>query len=100
MGYLKINTDAAVTAAENIKNLNTQINDSFDNVQSAMNQLDNCWDGSAAEATIGKFNEIKSSFLDSRYNVLDNYVNFLFQQVGEGYVASETVNLSLADQFK
>lgn len=100
MGYLKINTDAAVTAAENIKNLNTQIKDSFDNVQSAMNQLDNCWDGSAAEATIGKFNEIKSSFLDSRYNVLDNYVNFLFQQVGEGYVASETVNLSLADQFK
>ena len=43
MGYLKINTDAAVTA-ENIKTFNTQINDGFDNVQKAMNQLDLCWD--------------------------------------------------------
>ena len=100
MGFLKINTDAAVTAAENIKTFNTQINDGFDNVQKAMNQLDLCWDGSAAEESIKKFNEVKSNYLEARYNVLDNYANFLLQLVGAGYVDAETVNLSLADQFK
>lgn len=100
MGYLKINTDAAVTAAENIKTFNTQINDGFDDVQKAMSQLDSSWDGSAATESIKKFNEIKSNYLEARYNVLDNYSNFLLQLVGAGYVDVETVNLSLADQFK
>lgn len=100
MANLKINTDAAVTAAGNIKLYNTQIRDGFPNVQTAINRLDNCWEGSAATATISKFNEIKSKFSDARYNVLDNYVNFLLQQVGEGYTQTENANVSLADQFK
>ena len=68
--------------------------------EAAVTQLDNCWDGSAATAAISKFNEIKSKFFDARYNVLDNYVNFLLQQVGEGYTQTEDTNVSLADQFK
>lgn len=100
MAKLKINTDAAVTAAGNIKHYNSQMRDNFPSVQTAINQLDNCWEGAAATATISKFNEIKSKFFDARYNVLDNYVNFLLQQVGEGYTQTENVNISLADQFK
>lgn len=100
MANLKINTDAAVTAAGNIKLYNTQIRDGFSNVQTAITQLDNCWEGSAATAAISSFNEVKSKFFDARYNVLDNYVNFLLQQVGEGYSQTEDANISLADQFK
>lgn len=100
MASLKINTEAAVTAAGNIKLYNTQMRDNFPNVQTAITQLDNCWDGSAATVAISKFNEIKSKFFDARYNVLDNYVNFLLQQVGEGYTQTEDTNVSLADQFK
>lgn len=100
MANLKINTDTAVTAAGNIKLYNTQMRDNFPNVQTAITQLDNCWDGSAATVAISKFNEIKSKFFDARYNVLDNYVNFLLQQVGEGYTQTEDTNVSLADQFK
>lgn len=100
MANLKINTDAAVTAAGNIKLYNTQIRDGFSNVQTAITQLDNCWEGSAATAAISNFNEVKSKFFDARYNVLDNYVNFLLQQVGEGYSQTEDANISLADQFK
>ncbi len=100
MTKLKINTDAVVAAAGNIKLYNTQMRDRFPSLQTAITRLDNSWDGSAAVAAISKFNEIKSKFCDARFNVLDNYVNFLLQQVGEGYTQTEDINLSLADQFK
>ena len=100
MGNLKINTDSAVTAATHIKTINGQIRDGFSSVQNAITQLDNAWDGSAATNSIGKFNEIKSKFPEARYNVVDNFVNFLLQQVGEGYVQTEETNKSLADAFK
>ena len=100
MANLKINTDAVVSAANNIKLYNTQMRDDFSDVQTAITQLDSVWEGSAATAAIGKFNELRSTYADARYNVLDNYVNFLLQQVGEGYTQTETVNVSLADQFK
>ena len=100
MENLKINTDAVVTAAGNIKLFNTQMREGFANVQTAITKLDQSWDGSAATTAISKFNEIKSQFLDARYNVLNNYVNFLLQQVDEGYTQTEDANVSLADQFK
>ena len=100
MGHLKVNTDAVDVAANNIKIYNMQMRDELNNVQTAITHLDNCWDGSAATAGIRKFNEIKSKFSDARYNVLDNYVNFLYQQVGKGYNQTEKANISLADQFK
>lgn len=100
MANLKINTDAAVLAANNIKLYNTQMRDNFPDLQTSITQLDNSWEGSAAVVAIGKFNEMKSNFCEARYNVLDNFVNFLLQQVGEGYTQTENVNKSLADQFK
>lgn len=100
MANLKMNTDAVITAAENIKLYNTQIRNNFSAVQTAINQLGNYWDGSAATAAISKFSAMKSKYCDARYNVLNNYVNFLLQQVGEGYTQTEEANVSLADQFK
>ena len=100
MANLKINTDSAVAAATHIKTINGQIRDGFSSVKNAITQLDNAWDGSAATNSISKFNEIKSKYPDARYNVVDNFVNFLLQQVGEGYVQTEEANKSLADAFK
>lgn len=100
MANLKVNTEAAVTAAKNIQMYNNQMRDQFATMQNAINRLDNSWEGSAATAAIAKFNEMRAKFCDVRYQVLDNYVNFLFQQVGEGYTQTENTNVSLADQFK
>ncbi len=100
MANLKINTDAAVTAANNIKLYNRQMRDSFTQVQNSVRQLDSAWDGEAASNAIKKFNELNSKFSDARYNVLDNYANYLLRQVGEGYTQTENVNKSLAAQFK
>ena len=100
MADLKIDVEQVVAAANRIKNLNTQMKDDFDCVQDAITKLDGAWDGSAATNAIGKFNAIKNAYCDARYNVVDNFVAFLHQQVGEGYTQTETANKSLADQFK
>lgn len=100
MARLKIDTEAVVTAAGNISQFNKQMEDGISSMQKAIARLNVTWSGKAATAAIEKFDEIKNGFFDARYNVLDNYVNFLLQQVGEGYTQTETVNKSLAAQFK
>ncbi len=100
MARLIIDAEQVVATANRIKNLNNQMRDSFSSVQDAITKLDGTWDGSAATNAISKFNAIKNSYCDARYNVVDNFVAFLHQQVGEGYIQAEAANKSLADQFK
>lgn len=100
MARLKVDADQVVATANRIKNLNNQMRDSFNSVQDAVKKLNGTWDSPAATNAIAKFDAIKNSYCDARYNVVDNFVAFLHQQVGEGYTQTEAVNKSLADQFK
>ncbi len=100
MSDLSINTDLVVSTASSISEINNQIRADFDRAQAAVNQMDLGWDGEAATQAIGKFNEIRNNYVDARYDVISNYVNFLLQQVGQGYEQTENVNVSLADAFK
>lgn len=100
MTNLKMNTEAVVTAATKLKKINNQIQNDFSDLQKEIIQLDNSWESSVAAMTIGKFYDVKSKYLDACYHVIDNYVNFLFDQVGEGYIQTEETNKSLSEQFK
>lgn len=100
MAEMKVNVDRVHSAAIRIKGLNDQMRDDFADVQKAISKLDGSWDGSAATNTISKFNSIKSSYCNARYKVVDNFVAFLHQQIGEGYAQTEDANKSLADAFK
>lgn len=99
MADLKVNTDAVVSAAGKIRSCNNTMRNSFSNVENTITKLDSSWDGSVAVMAINKFNQIRVDFCDSRYKVMDNYVNFLLQQVGQGYEQTQNANKSLADQF-
>ncbi len=100
MADLRINTELVVTTAEKIKRRNDKMNEDFADVKAAISRLDGNWDGSAATNAINKFNELQTKFVEARYNVIDNFVKFLMNQVGEGYTRTEEVNVSLADRFK
>lgn len=100
MARLKVDAEQVVATANRIKNYNNQMRDGFSSVQEAITRLDGTWDGSAATNAIRKFNAIKNSYCEARYSVVDNFVSFLHQQVGEGYTQTEAANKSLADQFK
>lgn len=100
MANVRINTDSVLTVAKNIQTVNKQMKDNFSSVQNAITKLNDSWDGPASTMAIGKFNQIRTDFCDNRYNVLNDYSNFLLQQVGQGYEETENVNVSLAAQFK
>lgn len=100
MDDLKVNAEKVILTANKIKNLNTQMRDGFNEVQTAIRKLDGTWDGAAATNAVNRFNAIKTSYCDARYTVIDNFVAFLYQQVGEGYSQTEDANKSLSEQFK
>lgn len=94
----KIDTDVARTVASNLKTINTQMRDGLDVVCSAVSELEMSWSGSAVEDTIKQFDKIKD-LSQARYDVMNGYVNFLFQQIGEKFEETEKSNKSLADLF-
>ena len=100
MANLKVNTDRVLSVAEKIEHYNMQLRDDVTTVQNAVAQLDNSWEGEASAVAIRKFGELRDKYLDARYSAMNNYANFLRQQVSEGYTQTETVNKSLAEKFK
>lgn len=100
MPRIKVDTGRVLTAASKIKNLNGQMKTGFENVSKAMRTLDNAWDSPVASRAMSKLNDIKNTYCNARYDVMDDYVAFLNQRVGEGYTKTETANRSLASRFK
>ena len=100
MSYLKINAEKVIETANRISTLNKRMQEQFSDVSDAIGKLDKHWDSPAASSAIGKFHGIEEAYCEARYNVVDNFVAFLHQQVGEGYKQTEAVNVSLADQFR
>ena len=97
---IKVNTAIVRSTATQIASVNKKINNDFSAVESAINTLNNNWDGSASDAAFRKFSNIKSSFYDKRYGVVNDMVNFMLKQVGESYESTETTVSSAASAFK
>lgn len=97
---IKVDTGAVVKTAKNIARYNERIKDDFSSVETAIKALNNVWDGKAASTAVNSFYDIKNAYSEPRYNLVNNFVNFLHQQVGSGYTETEKVNTSLADAFK
>ena len=95
----KIDTDAVRTIANNLKSLNCQMRDRFDNVEAALSKLEVCWHGETASVAVKSFEEIKP-LLDSRFTVMDSYANFLLSHIGDNYEKTDMKNKSIADVYK
>lgn len=100
MADIKIITDLIISTAEEIAVINKSIKEDFEDVKRAMGKLDSSWDGKAATEAMQCFNSINAQFGETRYNIMDNYVNFLRQYVAPSYENAENVNVKLAEAFK
>lgn len=97
---ISIDTGAVRNTARQIARTNQRINDDFSAVNSAITNLDRNWDGTASDAAMRKFQNIKNIFYDNRYNVVNNIVNFMNAQVGDGYEQTERSVSTAASAFK
>ena len=73
---IKIDTGSVRTTASQIANVNKKINDDFYSVETAIKNLNKNWDGSASDTAIRKFQSIKSTYYKTRYNVVNDMVNW------------------------
>ena len=99
-GQIKVNTEQVEQIAGTIERLNGQLNDSLKNSQSTINNLKNTWEGQASDATVSSFNDFAEKYFQNYYDIIDQYVKFLRQNVAAGYFQTETANTNLADAFK
>jgi hypothetical protein len=97
---VKVDTKLVETTAKNIANYNNKILNDFSSVESAMKALDTEWVGNASTNAMGSFFEIKNAFIDVRFDVVQDYVKFLNEQVNAGYELIENNNKYLATLFK
>ena len=99
MAKQAVNTDRIASAANKLRTVNNAINSEFSNMQKKAQQLDSNWKGAAGEtARTTMYQLFKNN--EPRSTVLQNYINLLEQQINPGYIDAETVNTTLADQFK
>lgn len=78
---IKVDTGRVAAAATTIAAYNNRIRDDFSSVESAIRALNSVWDSSAAEQAMDSFYNIKNTYHEPRYTVMNNYVKFLQQQV-------------------
>ena len=97
---VQVNTAVVLDTSNQVAKTNQSIKDDFSEVESAIKNLSNEWVGSASEVGIGKMDYLKRSFCERRYNVVNDMVLFMQNQVREGYETTEKTISSAASAFK
>lgn len=94
-----INTQEIITAATELRNANDNISSKFRIVTEKADLLKNDWNSSAGDVAFSKMYQL-FNYSETRYSVIQNYINVLEQQVNPNYQNAEETNKTLADQFK
>lgn len=97
---IKIDTDQVVQIANNLSQLNDDLQAKLEEVKNAIINLETVWTGEAATATKDAINEFATEYFQSYHDLINEYVEFLKTNVAEGYEQTENTNITLADSFK
>ena len=97
---VKINTTLVAYTATKLSYENNVLYHKYDDIDKAISNLKRNWSGTACDQCCRKAEYIKSQFKDARYTVVNDFVRFMRQQVGEGYEATEAAISSAANAFK
>ncbi len=97
---IRVNTDQVAQIATNIENLNKRLTEELTNSKNTVDQLANIWEGEAAQATISSFDEFAAKYFQNYEDIITQYVQFLRNNIEQGYFDTETQNIGLADAFK
>lgn len=94
-----VNTEGIATAATKLRNTNENISSEFNTLAKKAKSLESDWNSAAGNIACSKMYELfKNS--ETRYSVIQNYINMLEQQINPSYEGGEDANKTLADQFK
>ncbi len=97
---IKINIEAVEIAASQIRKINCKMENDFEAIDTAMNELMENWDGVAAQTALEKYKSIKNKYNMNRYYVVNDMVNFMKKQIGQNYNVLENTIVSAVSAFK
>lgn len=97
---IQINTGAVRTVAEEIEAANKRMQDDLSDVDRALRAMEQSWQGDGSNACSQKYRYIKENLPNARYNVINNLVVFMKQQVGDSYEVAEQKISNAAAAFK
>lgn len=97
---VKVETSLVRMTAMTLQKYNNQINSDFFAVEKAIQLLNDVWDGNASDKALNVFFQIKKTYYEPRYMVMQSYTKFLLDQVSENYERVENDLVSIASAFK
>lgn len=90
---------AAEDAASKIEALNNQLQDKLGSVTTAVERVQNSWEGEASTKTVALFNGDVKQAVEAQAATIRNFVRFLRVGVIEGGKGAEKKGMALAEAF-
>ena len=100
MTKIILSTDEVLGIANQIETDNKKLHDLLNDSKSTIDSLSSYWTGRAADETRSSYESFASKFFQQYYDILDQYVKFLRNNVAEHYEETENIDMQLADAFK
>jgi len=97
---ITIDSEQVLGIASQIENDNQQLQQLLDDSKAAVDSLSSYWTGNAADETRASYDSFAGKFFQTYFDVLNQYVKFLRNNVAAQYEQTEQVNTQLADAFK
>lgn len=97
---ITVNTDQVTQIADSLESLNKRLTQELTDSKATIDALANIWQGEAAQETISSFDEFAAKYFQNYEDIIMQYVQFLRNNVANGYFETETQNIALAESFK
>jgi WXG100 family type VII secretion target len=97
---ITIDSEQVLAIATQIENDNQQLQQLLNDSKAAVDSLSSYWTGKASDETRASYESFAGKYFQTYYDVLDQYVKFLRNNVAAQYEQTEQVNTQLADAFK
>jgi len=95
-----VDSDQVLGIASQIESDNQQLQQLLVDSKAAVDNLSATWTGTAAEGTRAAYDVFAGKFFQTYFDILNQYVKFLRNNVSMQYEQTEQVNTQLADAFK
>ena len=100
MTQITLDSDQVMAIASQLENDNHELQQLLNDSKATVDSLASYWSGQAAEETRSAYETFAGKFFQTYYDVLDQYVKFLRNNVAAQYEQTEQVNTRLSDAFK
>ena len=97
---ITLDSEQVLAIASQIENDNIQLQELLNKSKATLDSLSSTWTGQAAEETRSSYEAFAGKYFQTYYDILDQYVKFLRNNVAEQYTQAEQINIKLADAFK